>query len=207
MIYRLYPTLLNSFSMYLNQVRDSNGKIMVDEIELIERINRVKKPTTNAQQKGIDFEKAVLIGQGEEYFEESVIEKTRNLIPSRYKTQFYVESRYKNCLIYGYVDLVGDDAAFDLKTTHSYSPNRFLNNHQNLYMLGLQKYGIEQLSYVITDFQEVYVENYQLNSYDFNPLYREIEAFVDFLEDHKKFIRDKKIFDQKANDAQMSLFD
>ena len=51
MLYRLYPTLLNSFSLYLSQSRDSSGKIIVDEIELIERINRTKKPTTKAQQK------------------------------------------------------------------------------------------------------------------------------------------------------------
>ena len=50
MIFRLYPTLLNSFSLYLNQTRDAHGKIIVDEIEMIERINRVKKPTTKAQQ-------------------------------------------------------------------------------------------------------------------------------------------------------------
>jgi alkyl hydroperoxide reductase subunit AhpC len=35
MLYRLYPTLLNSFSLYLSQSRDSSGKIIVDEIELI----------------------------------------------------------------------------------------------------------------------------------------------------------------------------
>ena len=74
--------------MYLNQTKDSNGKVLVDEIELIERINRVKKPTTGAQQKGIDFEKAVTLGQGEDFFNESIIEKTRNLLPAKYKTQF-----------------------------------------------------------------------------------------------------------------------
>jgi len=40
MIYRLYPTLLNSFNLYASQSRDGNGKIIVDEIELIDRINR-----------------------------------------------------------------------------------------------------------------------------------------------------------------------
>ena len=59
MLYRLYPTLLNSFSLYLSQSRDSSGKIIVDEIELIERINRTKKPTTKAQHTGVDFERAV----------------------------------------------------------------------------------------------------------------------------------------------------
>ncbi len=207
MVYRFYPTLLNSYQLYLNQTKDSNGKILVDEIEMIERINRVRKPTTGAQQKGIDFEKAVTLGQGEEFFEEQIIDKTRNLLPAKYKTQFFVEARHKNSQIYGYVDIAGESTAFDLKTTGFYSPNRFLNNHQNLYLLGLQKYGIEQLDYIITDFKEVYTESYHLNTYDFNPLFLEVESFIHFIEENKKFIRDKKIFDRKANDAQLTLFD
>jgi hypothetical protein len=53
----------------------------------------------------------------------------------------------------------------------------------------------------------VYVESYDLKTYDFNPLYIQIEKFILFLEDNKKFIRDKKIFDRKTNDNQMSLFE
>jgi hypothetical protein len=207
MIYRLYPTLLNSFSLYLNQTRDANGKIIVDEIEMIERINRVKKPATKAQQKGVDFERAVTLGENEELFAEGIIDKARNLIPDKYKTQFYVESRYKNAQIYGYVDGVGEHVAFDLKSTSFYEPGRFLKNHQNLYLLGLQKFGIEQLDYVITDFSDVYVESYQLSTMDFNPLYDQIEKFTAFLEENKRFIRDKKIIDRKTNDNQLSLFE
>lgn len=207
MIYRLYPTLLNSFALYLNQTRDGNGKIIVDEIEMIERINRVKKPTTKAQQKGVDFERAVTLGENEELFAEGIIDKARNLIPGKYKTQFYVESRYKNAQIYGYVDGVGEHMAFDLKSTSFYEPGRFLKNHQNLYLLGLQKFGIEQLDYVITDFTDVYVESYQLSTLDFSPLYEQIEKFTAFLEENKRFIRDKKIVDRKTNDNQLSLFE
>jgi hypothetical protein len=207
MLYRLYPTLLNSYTLYLNQSRDSNGKIIVDQIELIERINRVRKPTTQAQQKGIDFEKAVTLGQNEEAFKEGIIDRAREILPAKYKTQYYVESRYKNSVIYGYVDGVGENVAFDLKSTAFYEPGRFQKNHQNLYLLGLQKLGIERLDYVITDFKAVYVESYELNSYDFNPLYEQIESFTRFLDEHKKFIIDKKIFDRKSNDNQLSIFD
>lgn len=207
MLYRLYPTLLNSFSLYVQQTRDSAGKIIVDEIEMIERINRVKKPTTKAQQKGMDFERAVILGEDEELFAEGIIDQARALIPEKYKTQYYVESRFKNALIYGYVDGVGDQIAFDLKSTSFYEPGRFAKNHQNLYLLGLQKLGIEQLDYVITDFKAVYKETYYLNQYDFSPLYAQIEQFQAFLEENKKFIRDKKIFDRKSNDNQLSLFE
>ena len=207
MIYRLYPTLLNSFNLYASQSRDGNGKIIVDEIELIDRINRVRKPTTNAQQKGIDFERAVTLGENEEAFAEGIIDQARKLLPVKYKTQFYVESRYKNAQIYGYIDGVGDTVAFDLKSTAYYEPNRFAKNHQNLYLLGLQKYGIQRLDYVITDFKQVYVESYDVNNIDFSFQYDQIEKFIQFLVENKKFIRDKKIFDRKSSDNQLSIFE
>ena len=205
-MYRIYPTLLNSFALFEEKTADSQGEIIVDMWEMIDRINRVKKPTTVAQQKGIDFEKAVITGEDEDMFSEIVIEKARALLPSKYKTQFYSEAKYKNCLIYGFVDLVGGERAVDLKSTRKYEPNRFAFNHQNLYLLGLKKYGIKTLDYVITDFEEVYQETYTFDSYDFKPLYQQIDNFVDFIEQHRKLIKDKKIFDNKTDNNQLSLF-
>lgn len=205
-MYRIYPTLLNSFALFEEKTADSQGEIIVDMWEMIDRINRVKKPTTVAQQKGIDFEKAVITGEDEDMFSEVVIEKARALLPSKYKTQFYSEAKYKNCLIYGFVDLVGGDRAVDLKSTRKYEPNRFAFNHQNLYLLGLKKYGIKTLDYVITDFEEVYQETYTFDNYDFKPLYQQIDNFVDFIEQHRKLIKDKKIFDNKTDNNQLSLF-
>lgn len=205
-MYRIYPTLLNSFALFEEKTADSQGEIIVDMWEMIDRINRVKKPTTVAQQKGIDFEKAVVTGENEDDFKEGIIEKARALLPSKYKTQFYSEAKYKNCLIYGFVDLVGGDRAVDLKSTRRYEPNRFAFNHQNLYLLGLKKYGIKTLDYVITDFEEVYQETYTFDAYDFKPLYQQIDNFVDFIEQHRKLIKDKKIFDSKTDNNQLSLF-
>ena len=205
-MYRIYPTLLNSFALYESRITDSQGRIMVDSGEMINRINRVKRPTTQAQQKGIDFEKAVVTGENEESFKESVIEKARELLPPKYKTQFYCETQYKQCKIYGYVDLVGGSRAVDLKSTRYYEPHRFALNHQNLYLLGLSKWGVKTLDYVITDFQEVYQETYHIDSYDFTPLYQQIDNFVDFLNQHRRMIRDKKIFDKKTDSNQLSLF-
>ena len=206
-MYRIYPTLLNSFALYESQITDLQGEIMVDLGEMINRINRVKRPTTQAQQKGIDFEKAVVTGENEEAFKESVIEKARELLPAKYKTQFYCETQYKQCKIYGYVDLVGGSRAVDLKSTRRYVPNRFALNHQNLYLLGLSKWGVKTLDYVITDFEEVYQETYHIDSYDFTPLYQQIDNFVDFLNQHRRMIRDKKIFSDKKTDSnQLSLF-
>jgi hypothetical protein len=205
-MYRIYPTLLNSFAYYEAQTLDAQGNILVDRQEMINRINRVKRPTTQAQQKGIDFEKAVVTGENENDFKEEVIEKARELLPVKYKTQFYCETQYKDCKIYGYVDLVGGDRAVDLKSTRYYEPNRFALNHQNLYLLGLSKWGVKTLDYVITDFKQVYQESYHVDSYDFRPLYQQIDNFVDFLNQNRRMIRDKKIFDTKTDSNQLSLF-
>jgi len=76
-MYRIYPTLLNSFAYYEAQTLDAHGEILVDLQEMLDRINRVRKPTTGAQQKGIDFEKAVVTGENEDDFKEGIIEKAK----------------------------------------------------------------------------------------------------------------------------------
>ncbi len=198
--------MLNTFSLYRLETRNSQGEIMVDLQAMLDRINRVPQVTSEAQQKGLDFEKAVTTGQYEEAFSEYVIEKTRSLLPAKYKTQCYLETRYKDCLIYGYIDLMGNNRGIDLKTTKHYQAPKFAESHQNLYLLGLQHYGIKTLEYIITDFTEVYQEIYTLNQYDFTPLYEEIDAFVAFLQEHKRVIRDKKIWGNSSNNSQLSLF-
>jgi hypothetical protein len=205
-MYKIYPTLLNSFALYLNQTTDRYGVLIVDFQEMINRINRVKKPTTEAQQRGINFEKAITTGEGEEDFPEEIIEKGRAILPQKFKTQFYVESRYKNVSLYGFVDLISGNKAYDIKTTRNYNGTRYDLNHQNLYLLGLQKWGIKSLDYVITDMNDVYVESYHIDTYDFTPLYEQIDRFVEFLEQNKRLIRDKKIIDRKTDTNQLSLF-
>jgi hypothetical protein len=48
---RVYPTLLNTFSLFLHEKTNSEGNLMVDLQEMLDRINRVPRPTTEAQQK------------------------------------------------------------------------------------------------------------------------------------------------------------
>ncbi len=205
-MYRIYPTLLNTYSMYLNETQSSGGELLVSFEEMIDRINRVKKPTTQAQQKGINFETALTTGSDEEQFPEKILEEMRNLLPPKYKTQFYVNSVVGEVQLYGYVDLVGGNKAFDIKTTRAYTAPKFADNFQNLYLLGLKKWGITSLDYLITDFSGVYVESYSFDSYNFNPMLEVLDNFVWFLEQNRKLIRDKKIFDGKPMSNQLSLF-
>ena len=192
--YRFYPSLLNLFSRYLQ----SNS---LTEQSLIDAINRVPTPTTAAQERGTSFEEAVVKGTNEERFDPDIIRRVRKLLPRPIvDTQVYCQWEIDDVLFYGYVDLIGKYKAVDLKTTGSYQKDRFLFNHQNLYLHALKRKGIKLMEYVITDFSDVYVESYAL-THPIEKQLEEIRLFKAFLEEHRPQISDKKIFVTPGEDA------
>ncbi len=190
--YRFYPTLLNAFARY---VRSGNLSVQ----ELLNTINRVPGPATAAQQRGVSFEDAVVKGEGEELFDAEVLRKVRKLLPRPIvETQVYCQWEIDDVLFYGYVDLIGKFKAVDIKTTASYRPGRFADNHQNLYLHALKRRGIKLMEYVITEFRpdgpaEVHVESYSL-THPIEKQLEEIRLFKAFLNEHRALITDPKIF-------------
>ena len=184
--YRLYPTLLNLFDRY--------QKGYVNDNELIDRINRLPVPQTEAQAKGSSFEEAVIKGTNEELYDAVILSKVRALLPRpMLKTQVYCEYQLNDVLLYGYVDVIGKMLAVDIKTTKRYAPDCYAQSHQNFYLPALKSKGIRTLRYVITDFQEVYQEDYD-QSVDFSFQEMQIKSFCDFIEENRKRITDRRIF-------------
>lgn len=184
--YRFYPTLLNTFSRYLN------GGNMTEQ-QLLDAINRVPSPTTQAQQRGVSFEETLIKGTGEEQFDADILRKMRKLLPRPIvDTQVYCQWQIDDVLFYGYVDLIGKYKAVDIKTTGSYQPGRYLFNHQNLYLHALKRHGIKLMEYLITDFTDVYVESYAL-THPIDRQLEEIRLFKAFIDEHQEQITDKKI--------------
>ena len=184
--YNLYPTLLNLFDYY--------QKGYIEKAEFLNRINRVPLPPTESQAKGSSFEEAVIKGVNEESFDTEIISKVRALLPRpMLKTQVYCEYQLENVLLYGYIDVIGKTLAVDIKTTNSYQPGRFAHSHQNFYLPALRSKGIRSLRYIITDFQDVYQENYD-QTIDFSVQKTQIKLFCNFLEEHREEITDRKIF-------------
>ena len=192
--YRFYPSLLNTFSHYLQ-----GGSLPVQA--LIDSINRVPTPTTVAQERGISFEEAIVKGTDEDRFDPEIVKKVRKLLPRPIvDTQVYCQWEIDDVLFYGYVDLIGKFKAVDLKTTASYQPGRYLHNHQNLYLHALKRKGIKLMEYVITDFTDVYVESYAL-THPIDRQLEEIRLLKAFLEEHRPLITDKKIFVAPGEEA------
>jgi hypothetical protein len=184
--YRFYPSLLNLF--------DRHQKGYLAHNELIDRINRVPVPQTLAQAKGASFEEAVIKGTNEEEFDPEILRKVRILLPRpMMKTQVYCEYQMGNVLVYGYVDVIGKILAVDIKTTANYKPGYFAQSHQNFYLPALKQKGIRILRYAITDFHEVFQEEYD-QAVDLSWQEAQIELFCAFLETHRSDITDKRIF-------------
>lgn len=184
--YRFYPTLLNHFDRF--------QRGYINDSELLARINRVPAPQTPAQAKGASFEEAVIKGTDEEAFDPEILRQVRMLLPRpMLKTQVYCEYQLDDVLLYGYVDVIGKILAVDIKTTANYKPGCFARSHQNFYLPALRSKGVRTLRYVITDFREVFQEDYD-QSVDFSWQEAQIKAFCDFLETHRTEVTDRRIF-------------
>ncbi len=184
--FRFYPSIINTY------VRFMDGK--VSKAYLMDRINRVPIETTEKQQKGINFELAVIKGIEEDEFDPEVLRNVRSLLPRpMVKTQVYCEHVMDDVLIYGYVDVIGKLMAVDIKTTGHYVAGQFKNSHQNFYLPALKSKGIRSLRYVITDFKDVYQEEYKA-PIDLSFQEMQIKGFCDFVKENRSIITDRKIF-------------
>ena len=184
--YRVYPSLLNLYARY------EAG--LVEEPFLLDRLNRVPISQTAAQKRGVSFEEAVIKGTQAEQFDPSILQKVRRMLPRPLvATQQYCQYRWENVLIYGYVDALGVGLAVDLKTTTRYQPGRHQHDHQHFYLRALRPRGIRRLRYVITDFEEVYQEEYDQRT-DLSLQEAQLRRFCDFLEAHRDAITDKRLF-------------
>jgi hypothetical protein len=205
-MYHIYPTLLNTYSLFNRKIKDEKGVLYVSFEQMIASINREARPVSDPQQTGINFENAVITGKGAEAFPDLILEKIRAKMPAKYKTQVYTKFIVRNVEIYGYIDVLGEGRAIDLKTTNNYKSGKYENNFQNLYLLGLRNKGINQLDYLVTDFTDVYVETYHVRQFNFTPMLDEIETFTKFLELNKSLITDRKIFGEDNLPKVLPLF-
>lgn len=122
--------------------------------------------------------------------------------------QQYVEgvlpTAYGGVKLYGYVDYVGAFTLHDLKTTSRYAVGNYRDGAQHLvypYCLHQQGVGVEAFEYNVIELNKqntmysTYTELYNYHpEQDAHTLTIWCEEFIDFLERHKEFVTDKKIF-------------
>ena len=210
--------------MYLDEegYENSEGEtvVFVTFEDLINQINRVPFPTTEAMQRGNDFETDVELmavhghdswkhpalpyspncvnkktGQTNfEYIE--VLKEVVDCLPWAFTTQKLASRVHKNIEFYGKIDFAGVGKIIDTKFTSQYQFPKFKNSFQNLYLWATQNEGFRSMEYLVTTGKIVYKESYGLD-YNFAELLEQMEMFVEFVEHNRHLISDKKIFNLK----------
>lgn len=207
--YMIYPSILDAYAWYKKSENPECKQ------ELIDKINRVEFKS-EAADKGTAFNVLVdsILDSGDK-IEVDIIKfdgfdfKTKIVEHFVYElkgaiAQVRVESTIETdngfVLLYGYADEIKGDTCIDIKTTGSYDFPKYLHNWQHVvYPYCLNKMGIEcnNFTYLITDFNNIFKEDYRYNpKKQLNRLKAELNDFIFFLEMNRESITDKKIFGQ-----------
>ena len=205
--YRIYATLLDSFSWY-KKSEDEGAKQ-----EFIDKINRVQTPKSDAQIRGTAFNDlvdAVASGSVALQGEETKIHDTKceNWIIREFANKFtkaanqaYVETvidtMHGAVLIYGYMDEIVEDVAFDIKTCSKYEFPKYLHNWQHPAYLECLKASapqVKRFKYLVTDFNNIFEEEYAYSESDSGRLKSVCGELIEFLEINRSVITDGKIF-------------
>lgn len=109
----------------------------------------------------------------------------------------FIATRYGNVRLYGFIDQLMPFTIVDLKTTSKYNSFKYRDNWQHRvypYCLNQEGIYINEFEYIVTDFKNIWSENYTFNEIEQQNLLNHVERFIEFLEQHRHLITDKKIF-------------
>lgn len=207
--YRFYATLLDSFQYYQDSESETAFK------DLINKINRVPF-TSELAAKGTAFNNLVdevahkgmgLLDESTVFFEgfdykipivKEIAMEIKGAIPQVY-CNASIETKYGLVELYGYIDeLMPFPTIVDIKCTGNYDYGKFTKNWQHIvypYCLHQKTGTIYQFTYLITDYQRTFSEDYFFNvGKDTIKLKNFVESLIEFLEKHKELITDEKVF-------------
>lgn len=207
--YKFYATLLDSYQYY----QDSESETAFEDI--INKINRVPFESELAA-KGTAFNNLVdevahkgfsLPDEPLVFFESfdykvpivsEIANEIKGAIPQVHCSAL-IETKYGNVELYGYIDeLMPFPTIVDIKCTGNYDYGKFTKNWQHIvypYCLFMSTETIYQFTYLITDYQRTFSEDYFFKpELDIPKLRNFVESFIEFIEKHCELITDRKIF-------------
>jgi hypothetical protein len=218
-MYNIYPTLLDSFQRYLNDP-ESEVQEMINKINRVPFVSEAADKGTAFNEVVDQFLRDRLLFEGfiesplEEWvytftrenrkwvfsFKKSILKEFYNRLAGAVP-QIYLESeimtKYGEVKLYGYADEMKGDTIFDIKTTSRYEFPKFLHNWQHRAYLHAQvqlESHIDRFQYLVTDFNNVFTEDYTYHPRMERELISICERLIEFVEDNRDKITDKKIY-------------
>lgn len=182
MQYLMTQSLLNS---YLYQFKCLDDYAEEAHKSFLNCLNRIQTPTTDAQQKGINFEKWVYHACDHEvdrtvkeidcaaHIAEYVKGGTRQYIAHK-----DMEVSGLNLFLYGRLDVLKAGTIYDIKFTKSYSVGKFFDSPQHPFYLELIPEA-KNFMYLVSNGSNVWAENYTRE--ETPPIKPVIQDFIQYL--------------------------
>lgn len=222
--YAIYPSLLDAFLRFKRTDDDETFAALLD------KINGVKSEQTEAQLKGVEFER--LIGMVinanktkqhdllrlDTYktdnfeFSANLVNRISDKLSARQTEQEYIEAiidtRMGRIKLYGIVDYTFEGMLADLKSTGNYKVNKYTDSKdikytQHLIYPLIRKHlgkPVQAFKYVITDFENDYQETYIPSENMEFKLMQIIYEFIAFINYYKPNITNMKVFGGEVQD-------
>lgn len=164
---RISPTLLDSFGYYMSIEDDERSAVVRGE--LLARLRREEREPSAAMQKGLDFEAHVVRALKNEYLTsgdlkyDACVQEVADFVEGGLH-QVHIQAEVNGVLVHGYIDFLCGNLIVDVKTTKKYTMGKYYSGNQHLvYMYALRPAKITSFSYLVTDFRNVYREDYSWN--------------------------------------------
>lgn len=185
------PSLLNSW-LYIYQCAENVRESEKDEIciedkqsiammnartSFIATLNRIKTPTTEAQQRGIDYEDECYKGNTDC---SPIIEGGQfQIVGKKTKTIGGIDF-----LLYGRLDVLKGGIIYDIKRVSQYSPQKYLHSAQHPFYLELFK-SAYKFTYLVYDGIKLHQESYFRD--EVKPIESIIQEFIDWLKEENLY--------------------
>lgn len=194
------PTTIDSFLWY-----EKMGKPEDKFNELINKINKVPIEYPESAKKGVAMEDVVNLNiSGQKIynkdgfkFDPVLVDKIANKLKNNIGTQKWIEKivPFKHGLfrVGGFLDYDYKDISVDLKTTGRYSLGKFKDNQQHR-AYGLIEPHKKEFTYLVTDFENMYIEPYKNKTEYHDEFIHNVEGFWEFVQENKNIITDTRIF-------------
>ncbi len=218
-MYFIYPTLLDSFQRYLNN-SESEVQEIIDKINRVPFVSEAADKGTAFNEVVDQFLKDrklyedFIQGADAEWnctfkredrswvfsFKKSILQEFYNRLAGAVP-QIYLESeimtKYGEVRLYGYADEIKGDTIYDIKTTSKYEFPKFLHNWQHRAYLHSQYQNesfVDRFQYLVTDFNNIFTEDYAYHPRMERELILICERLIEFVEDNRDRITDRKIY-------------
>lgn len=194
------------FEKYDDKAEEIEEKARQDWLNCL---NKVKTPTTEVQQRGINFENAVYeLTRGIERVEGANGETLAHgltelpacnlLDDAEYATAQEIAEKVKggmwqetvcttigNYVFYGKADIIRGNTIFDIKRVNKYDLGKYLKSIQHL--IYMESSGIDNFRYVISDGSNVYTEDYHRDADTRKNLLARTNQMIAFIRGNEEF--------------------